>query len=77
MPSIDDVEISNVTIDGAQNAGRFIGLPDSPIGRVALRNVTITAEKDFVQKDADAVTFEKVNRAINKKPKQRAVEKIE
>jgi polygalacturonase len=77
VPSIDDVEISNVTIDGAQNAGRFIGLPDSPIGRVMVRKVTITADKDFVQKDADGVTFEQVNRTINKNPKPRAAEKIE
>ena len=47
------------------------GLPDSPIGRVTLRNVTITADKDFVQKDADAVTFENVQRTINKNPKPR------
>lgn len=77
FPSIDDVEIANVTVDGAQNAGRFVGLPDSPIGRVTLRNVTITADKDFVQKDADSVAFENVNRTITKNPKSRAAEKIE
>jgi polygalacturonase len=77
IPSIQDIEISDVTIDGAQNAGRFIGLPDSPIGRVTLRNVTITADKDFVQKDADAVTFDNVQRTINKNPKARGPAKIE
>ena len=77
VPSIDDVEITNVTVDGAQNAGRFVGLPDSPIGRVTLRNVTITADKDFVQKDADSVAFENVNRTINKNPKPRGPAKIE
>jgi polygalacturonase len=77
VPRIDDVEISNVTIDGAQNAGRFVGLPDSPIGRVTLRNVTLTADKDFVQKDADSIVFENCQRTINKKPTKRPAEKIE
>lgn len=77
VPSIQDVEIANLTIEGAQNAGRFVGLPDSPIGRVTLRNVTITADKDFVQKDADAVEFENVTKTINKDAAQRGPAKIE
>jgi polygalacturonase len=77
IPSIDDVEIADVLIDGAQNAGRFVGLPDSPIGRVTLRNVILTADKDFLQKDADAVVFENVIRTINKTPKPRGPEIVE
>jgi hypothetical protein len=64
-------------IDGAQDAGRFIGLSDSSIGRVTLRNVTITADEDFVQKDADSVACENVTRTINKNPKQHAAEKVQ
>jgi polygalacturonase len=77
IPSIADIEITNVTIDGAQNAGRFVGLPDSPLGCVTLRNVTITADKDFVQKDADAVVFDNVTKTINKNPAPRGAAKIE
>jgi polygalacturonase len=77
IPSIADIEIENVTVNNSQNAGRFVGLPDSPIGRVALRNVNITAEKDFVQKDADAVVFENVTRKISKSAAPRGPAKIE
>jgi polygalacturonase len=68
IPSIEDVHINDVKIVSARNAGRFIGLPDSPIGHVIMQNVSITADKDFVLKEADGVEFESVTRTINKNP---------
>jgi polygalacturonase len=48
IPSIRNVLIENVTVDGARNAGRIVGLPDSKITDITLKNVHITAEKDLV-----------------------------
>ena len=52
-------------------------MPDSPIGNVVLRNVTLTADKDFTVKDAPGVVFESVNKTINENPAVRGPEKIE
>ena len=66
IPSIRDVLIDNVTIENSANAGKIVGLPDSPITNITLRNVQITAETDFVIKDADNPVFENVTRNIKK-----------
>lgn len=66
VPAIRDVLIDNVTIEGSRNAGRIIGLPDSRITKVTLRDVRITAEKDLVIRDADAPVCERVTRDIRK-----------
>ena len=66
VPSIRDVLIDNVTIEGSENAGRIVGLPDSPIRGLTLRKVRITAENDFVIKDADPPVFDRVSRTIKK-----------
>jgi hypothetical protein len=66
VPSIRDVLIDNVTIEGSENAGRIVGLPDSPIRSLTFRNVRITAENAFVIKDADAPAFDRVIRTIKK-----------
>jgi polygalacturonase len=60
IPAIKNILIDNVTIVNAQDAGKIVGLPDSPITNIVLRNVTLSAEKDFVIKDADKPIFENV-----------------
>ena len=64
IPSIRNVLIDHVTIVNSKNAGKIVGLPESKITNITLRDVTITAEKDFVIKDADAPVFENVTREI-------------
>jgi polygalacturonase len=66
VPSIRDVLIDNVTIQGSENAGRIVGLPDSPIRGLTFRKVRITAENDLVIKDADPPVFDRVTRTIKK-----------
>ena len=60
IPAIRDVLIENVTVVGSKRAGRIVGLPESPIRRVTLRNVSISAEKGFVTMDAEAPVQENV-----------------
>jgi polygalacturonase len=64
IPSIHNIVIDNVRIENSKNAGKIVGLPESPITGIILRNVQITAEKDFVIKDADQPTFDNVTRSI-------------
>jgi polygalacturonase len=66
VPSIRDILIDNVTIENSTHAGKIVGLPDSPITNITLRNVQITAETDFVVKDAGEPVFENVTRNIKK-----------
>jgi polygalacturonase len=63
-PEIKNILIENVTVVNSKNAGRIVGLPTSPIKNIVLRNVTLSAEKDFVVKDADAPVFENVTKEI-------------
>ncbi|WP_158305461.1 glycoside hydrolase family 28 protein [Opitutus terrae] len=64
IPVIRDILIDHVTVTGSLKAGKIVGLPDSPISGVTLRDVTIQAEKDLVVKDAGAPVFERVTRQI-------------
>jgi polygalacturonase len=64
IPSIRNILIDHVEIEGSKNAGRIIGLPDSPITNITLRNVHLSAETDFVIKDASDPVFENVTRDI-------------
>lgn len=66
IPVVRNVLIDNVTVTGSRNAGRLVGLPDSRITGVTLRDVKITAEKDLVVKDADEPVCERVVRDIRK-----------
>jgi polygalacturonase len=65
VPAIRDILIENVTIQSAKRAGRIVGLPESPIAGVTLRNVTIAAGRDLVVKDAGVPTFDNVRRRID------------
>ncbi|HWA87150.1 MAG TPA: glycosyl hydrolase family 28 protein [Opitutus sp.] len=64
VPAIRDVLIDHVTVEGAKHAGRIVGLPESRITGITLRDVSITAADDFVVRDADAPVFENVTRTI-------------
>ncbi len=70
VPAVRDILLDHLTIEGARNAGVFIGLPDSRITNVVLRDVTISADKDFYIHDADEPVLERVTRTI----KPRAVQ---
>jgi polygalacturonase len=64
IPAIRRILIDHVTIEGSERAGRIVGLPESRITGITLRDVTITAEKDLVVKDADEPKCENVTRDI-------------
>lgn len=64
VPAIRDILIDDVTIENSRNAGKIIGLPDSPIANITLRNVSLSAETDFVIKDAGQPVFENVTKVI-------------
>lgn len=64
VPAIRDVLIDRVTITGSRHAGKIIGLPDSPIRGLTLRDVTLQAEQDLVIKDSEPPVFERVTRDI-------------
>ena len=64
IPAINNILIDNVTAVNSKNAGKIVGLPESPITNITLRNVTLIAEKDFVIKDADKPVFENVKLEI-------------
>ena len=64
IPSIHNILIDHVTIENSKNAGKIVGLPESRITGITLRDVQITAEKDLVIKDADQPTFENVTLII-------------
>jgi polygalacturonase len=60
VPSIRDILIEKVVIKNSKNAGKIIGLPDSPITRITFRDVKLDARYDFRIVDADHITFENV-----------------
>jgi polygalacturonase len=64
VPAIRNILIDGVTITRAKRAGKIVGLPDSPISGVTLRDVAIEAEKDLVIKDAGVPVLERVTRVI-------------
>ena len=64
VQSLEGAMIDHVKIENSKNAGRIIGLPDSPIKNITLSDVQIAAKKDFVIKDAENPVFENVIREI-------------
>lgn len=64
VPSITNILLDHITIESAVNAGKIIGLPQSPITNITLQDVSITAEKDLVIKDADHPHFINVTKTI-------------
>lgn len=66
IPSIHDILIDHVTVASSVHAGEIVGLPESRITGVTLRDVHITAEKPFVVTDADPPVLE--NSTIDIRP---------
>jgi polygalacturonase len=64
IPAIHNIQLDHLTIEGSRNAGIIHGIPESPITNITLRDITLTAEKDFDVRDADNPTFERVTRTI-------------
>jgi len=64
IPAINNILIDNITVVNSKNAGKIVGLPESPITNITLRDISISAEKDFVIKDADKPIFENVKLEI-------------
>jgi len=64
IPAIHSILLDHLTIVGSRNAGIIHGLPDSKITDITLREITLTAEKDFDIRNADNPTFERVSRTI-------------
>ena len=64
VPAIRDVLIDHVTVTGARQAGKIVGLPDSRISGLTFRELTLTAEIDFVIKDCDPPVFAQCTRTI-------------
>jgi polygalacturonase len=59
-PFFHDFTIENVTATGAVNAGYIVGLPESPVKGVVLKNVSISAQKHLIVMYAQ-VTAENVH----------------
>jgi len=66
VPRYQDILIDHVTVESAKSAGRIVGLPDSRITGVTFRDVAISADKDFVIKDADRPALEHVSVEVKK-----------
>ena len=64
IPTIRNITLDHITIDGCRNAGIIHGIPESPIMNIKLSDITITAEKDFDIRDADKPIFERVTKNI-------------
>ena len=64
VPEIRRILIDHVTIESSRSAGIIHGLPDSRITNVTLRDITLTAEKDFNIRDTEEPVFERVTRTI-------------
>jgi polygalacturonase len=64
LPKIEHIQIDHVSIENSHNAGKIVGLPDSHIDDVTLRDVRISAQNDFVIQNADRITFDHVDREI-------------
>jgi polygalacturonase len=52
-PHFHDIVIENVSATGIENAGAIVGLPESPVKNIVLRNVKIAAQKGMTIGFAD------------------------
>ena len=52
-PHFHDITVENVTATGSQMAGAIVGLPESPVKNVVLRNVNLSAKTGLVIGYAD------------------------
>jgi polygalacturonase len=59
-PIVRNVQIINVTVDGAKTAGEIVGLPEMPVTGVRLENVRIRAKTGMRVQDAKDVALQNV-----------------
>lgn len=55
-PHFHDIVVENLTATGALNTGVVIGLPESPVKNVLLKNVHVQGKKPFVIANAEVTT---------------------
>ena len=65
IPAIRNILFDHITIEGARNAGIIHGLPDSRIGGIVFREMSIAADVDFDIKDADEPGLNSVAKSIH------------
>jgi polygalacturonase len=66
IPTIQNIDIKNVNVENAKNAGKIRGLPERPISNVTFRDVSVAAEHDFVLENANQVDLSQISRNIKK-----------
>ncbi len=64
IPKIQNIDIKNVSVENARNAGKIRGLPEQPISNVTFDNVAVAADHDFVLENTDQVDIGQINRNI-------------
>ncbi len=64
IPAFRDILIDHVTVENSKNAGRIVGLPESAITDITLRDVQLSAENGFVIKDASRIVFDNVTVSV-------------
>ncbi|HWR37437.1 MAG TPA: glycoside hydrolase family 28 protein [Clostridia bacterium] len=68
-PTIRNIHLSDIVVDGAQRAGLVEGLPERAIEDVSIRNVTVTSAKQgFVCSSANGLRFENVSANAEETP---------
>jgi YhcH/YjgK/YiaL family protein len=60
IPQFQDFYISNIYCRGAKTAIYINGLPEMPVQKIYFENMTISADKGYVQKDAKDIFFKNV-----------------
>ena len=65
-PIFRNIDIRNVICNNAFRAMEFNGLPEMPIDRITLRNITITAQNDAVFHNCKNISKENVNITTSK-----------
>jgi hypothetical protein len=64
-PKFHDITIENLKATGAKNAAVIMGLPESPIRHLVLRNVNISATNGMVVQYADIAEKDVIVKAAN------------
>ena len=72
VPKIQNIQIENVTIESATNAGRILGLVDSPIEAITFKNVKITADNAMTLENANRIRWDGCEMSL-KNPKANSV----
>jgi polygalacturonase len=70
IPSIRNIRIDHVKVDGAKSAGKIVGLPDSLITDVRLEDVEISADSDLVFQNTDRIIMDRVSMTIKNGQRQ-------